>query len=70
MGSTLANGDSAKAKASYAAILHGQNDLRFEPAPHLGELEAGKVRIAIKAVGICGTDVQLLNRVCTASCVA
>lgn len=63
MSSTQANGNSAQSKANYAATLHGQNDLRFEPAPKLGELEAGKVRIAIKAVGICGTDVQLLKRV-------
>lgn len=53
--------------ANYAAMLHGQNDLRFEPAPQLGKLDFGKVRIQVKAVGICGSDVQLLKRVCTLS---
>ncbi|KAL3131368.1 hypothetical protein ABBQ38_007683 [Trebouxia sp. C0009 RCD-2024] len=48
--------------ANYAAMLHGQNDLRFEPAPQLGKLDFGKVRIQVKAVGICGSDVQLLKR--------
>ena len=61
------NDSPQNAMVNYAAMLHGQNDLRFEPAPQLGKLESGKVRIQIKAVGICGSDVQLLKRVCTLS---
>lgn len=54
---------SALKTENYAAVLHGQNDLRFEPAPVLNELQHGTVRVRIKAVGICGTDIQLLKRV-------
>lgn len=61
------DGSPQNAMANYAAMLHGQNDLRFEPAPQLGKLESGKVRIQVKAVGICGSDVQLLKRVCALS---
>jgi L-iditol 2-dehydrogenase len=46
-----------------AAVLHGINDLRFEEAPLLPETVApGAVRVAIKAVGICRSDVHYLQK--------
>lgn len=65
--SQITDSSPQNATANYAAMLHGQNDLRFEPAPQLGKLESGKVRVQVKAVGICGSDVQLLKRVCALS---
>ena len=46
-----------------AAVLYGANDMRFEAAPELGKLQASHVRVEIKAVGICGTDVHFLRTV-------
>lgn len=48
---------------NFAAILHGKNDLRFESAPDLGDLQAGMVRVQVKAMSICGSDVHLLKEV-------
>ena len=42
-----------QANVSYAAFLHGAHDIRFEPAPELGELAAGKVRLQVKAAPPC-----------------
>lgn len=47
----------------YAAVLHGKNDLRFETGPNLGILKAGMVRVAVKAMSICGSDVHLIAKV-------
>ncbi len=45
-------------------MLHGINDLRYEEAPPLPETVApGAVRVAIKAVGICRSDVHYLQKV-------
>lgn len=52
-----------KSDIGYAAILHGKNDLRFEPAPDLGELQAGMARVEIKATSICGSDLHLIKDV-------
>ena len=52
---------------SYAAVLHGKNELKYEKSPDLGELQAGSVRIHIKAVGICGSDVHMLKAVSSES---
>ena len=41
-----------------AAVLHGVNDLRFEDVPMPDRLSDGYVRIEMKAVGICGSDVH------------
>lgn len=47
-----------------AAVLHGINDLRYQEAPPLpSSIAAGEVRIAIKAVGICRTDIHYLQKV-------
>lgn len=48
---------------NHAAILHGQNKLRSEPGPQLTELQLGKVRMCLKAVRICRTDIHLSKRV-------
>jgi len=48
--------------SNYAAVLHGANDMRFEKAPVLGTIKPDQVRINIKAVGICGTDVHLFHQ--------
>ncbi|BDA45777.1 Sorbitol dehydrogenase [Coccomyxa sp. Obi] len=41
-----------------AAVLHGVNDMRFENFPLPDRTPSGNVRIEIKAVGICGSDVH------------
>ena len=46
-----------------AAVLHGVNDMRFEDFPLSGKVPAGNVRIEMKAVGICGSDVHYWQRV-------
>ena len=47
-----------------AAVLHGVNDLRFEEAPPLPPRPpAGWVRVCVRAVGICRTDVHFLQHV-------
>ena len=49
--------------AAHEAVLHGKDDLRYEKSPDLGELQAGRVRIHIKANGICGSDVHMVKAV-------
>ena len=53
----------AEQDVGYAAVLHGKNDLRFETAPSLGSLKAGMVRVAVKAMSVCGSDVHLIAKV-------
>ena len=55
-----AGGDTA---SSHAAVLHGADDIRFQEAPKLGAIKAGHVRIEVKAVGICGSDIHMLKEV-------
>ena len=43
-------------KMMKAAVLHGQNDIRYEDYP-MPELKSGHVRICVRACGICGSDV-------------
>ena len=52
-----------------AAVLHGVNDLRFEDVPMPDRLQDEYVRIEMKAVGICGSDVHYWKkaRPCVAS---
>lgn len=46
-----------------AAVLHGINDLRYQQAPPLpSSVAAGDVRVAIRAVGICRTDIHYLQK--------
>jgi L-iditol 2-dehydrogenase len=49
-------------KPNYAAVLHGINDMRFEEFPLPATLREAHVRIEIKAVGICGSDVHYWKR--------
>lgn len=49
-------------KPNFAAVLHGINDMRFEEFPLASTLKEGQVRIEIKAVGICGSDVHYWRR--------
>lgn len=48
---------------NYAAVLHGVNDMRYEEFPLASTLKEGTVRIEVKAVGICGSDVHYWKRV-------
>ncbi len=48
-----------------AAVLHGVNDMRFENFPLPDRVPSGNVRIEIKAVGICGSDVHYWRKVCS-----
>ena len=58
----------ALTQPNYAAVLHGINDMRFEEFPLASSLKEGSVRIAIKAVGICGSDVHYWKRVGYQAC--
>lgn len=66
-GSEVGQDVSHEASVNCAALLHGPNDLRFGPAPKLAALEPGKVRLEVKTVGICGTDVHLFKKVLVSS---
>ncbi len=46
-----------------AAIMHGINDLRFEDFPLAANVAYGLVRVQMKSVGICGSDVHFLQKV-------
>lgn len=46
-----------------AAVLHGINDLRFEDTPLPQQLSGHGVRVQMRSVGICGSDVHLLKQV-------
>jgi hypothetical protein len=46
-----------------AAVLYGVNDMRFENFPLPERVPSGNVRIEIKAVGICGSDVHYWRKV-------
>eukprot|EP00887_Chlorella_sp_A99_P001759 scaffold19.g1759.t1 len=45
-----------------AAVLHGIDDLRLENFELPDEVPPGHVRVAIKALGICGSDCHYLKR--------
>lgn len=53
----------ALTQPNYAAVLHGINDMRYEEFPLPSTLKEGTVRIEVKAVGICGSDVHYWKRV-------
>lgn len=46
-----------------AAVLHGINDLRFEEFALPAQVKHGSVRVQMKSVGICGSDVAFLKKV-------
>ena len=48
-----------------AAVLHGIDDLRFEDVPLPQQLSGHDVRVRMRSVGICGSDVHLLKQVPT-----
>ena len=46
-----------------AAILYGTNDLRHEHHPIPADIPPGYVRVLMRAVGICGSDVHFYKKV-------
>ena len=46
-----------------AAVLHGIDDLRFEDVPLPDKVADGHVRVAVRALGICGSDVHYYKKV-------
>ncbi len=58
-----------------AAVLHGANDLRLEDMPLPDQVAEGSVRVQMRSVGICGSDVHFMKHlsqqvVCTADVAA
>jgi L-iditol 2-dehydrogenase len=47
-----------RGESMLAARLHGPEDLRIETVPRPGSPGAGQVRLRIRAVGICGSDLH------------
>ena len=45
-----------------AAVLHGIDDIRFEDVPLPGKVADGHVRVQMRAVGICGSDVHYYKK--------
>ena len=46
-----------------AAVLYGVNDMRYEDHALPETVAPGHVRVAIKALGICGSDVHFFKKV-------
>ena len=46
-----------------AAILYGTNDLRYEHHHISADIPSGHVRVLMRAVGICGSDVHFYQKV-------
>jgi len=46
-----------------AAVLHGIDDIRFEDVPLPDTVADGHVRVQMRAVGICGSDVHYYKKV-------
>lgn len=46
-----------------AAILYGTNDLRYEHHHIPADIPSGHVRVLMRAVGICGSDVHFYQKV-------
>ena len=44
-------------------MLHGAGDLRFEDLPMADEVAPNHVRVQMRAVGICGSDVHFFKNV-------
>lgn len=45
-----------------AAVLHGIDDIRFEDVPLPDKVADGHVRVQMRAVGICGSDVHYYKK--------
>ena len=45
-----------------AAVLHGVDDIRFEDVPLPDKVADGHVRVQMRAVGICGSDVHYYKK--------
>ena len=46
-----------------AAVLHGIDDLRFEDLPLPHQVSGHYVRVQMRSVGICGSDVHFVKQV-------
>lgn len=46
-----------------AAVLHGIDDIRFQDMPLPDQVADGHVRVQMRAVGICGSDVHYYKKV-------
>ncbi len=57
--------DSLNSWRNPAVVLHGAGDLRFEDLPMADEVAPNHVRVQMRAVGICGSDVHFLKNVRT-----
>ncbi|DBA81685.1 TPA: hypothetical protein ACH3X1_007430 [Trebouxia sp. C0004] len=53
--------DSLNSWHNPAAMLHGAGDLRFENLPTADVVAPNNVRVQMRAVGICGSDVHFLK---------
>lgn len=60
MGKGGLSGDTAEGDVNLAAWLHGVDDIRIEPL-ELQPLGPNDVKVQMKAVGICGSDVHYLK---------
>ena len=47
-----------------AAVLHGVNDMRYEDHALPETVAPGHVRVKIRALGICGSDVHFFKKAC------
>ena len=57
--------DSQHTWQNKAAVPYGANDLRLEDFPIADQVAPGSVRVAMRSVGICGSDVHFLKHVRT-----
>ena len=48
---------------NHAALLHGPKDLRYEPHALPQSIDPDSVRVKLRAVGICGSDVHYYAKV-------
>jgi hypothetical protein len=55
--------EAGASRRNLAAVMHGINDLRFEEHALPSAVAPGSVRVAMKAVGICGSDLHYLQHV-------
>ena len=55
--------EAADSWANPAAVLHGIDDLRFEDVPLPAQVSTHSVRVQMRSVGICGSDVHFWKKV-------
>ena len=51
-----------------AAVLYGIDDIRFQNMPLPDRVAEGHVRVQMRAVGICGSDVHYYKKASLAFC--